>query len=152
MTKRLILGNLFLAETAEALRGGRRVTVRIDGGSMFPFIRGGRDVVELVPCPPAGPLQPWCCYLYHWEGQYMIHRFVGMDGDHCLFMGDGNVVRHERVERAEVVGLLRYIVRPDGRRVDCLSPAWLRRGRWWYRWRWTRRFLYPLLFKLRMKN
>lgn len=149
MTRRVQLGNAFLAETAEALRAGRRVTVRIDGQSMFPFIHGGRDVVTILPCPPEGKLQQWCCYFYRWEGQYMIHRFVGMDGEQCLFMGDGNIVRLERVERGEVVGILRNVVRPDGRTVDCLSHSWLQRGRWWYRCRWLRRFLLPLFRLLR---
>ena len=143
-TKRLILGNAFLAEAAHALRVGRQVKVRIDGGSMFPFIRGGRDVVVLQPCPEEGALQPGCCYFYCWEGQYMVHRFIGTDGTRCLFMGDGNIVRQERVERSEVVGILRYIIRPDGRTIDCLSPTWLRRGMAWYRYRWLRRWVLPL--------
>ncbi|MCL1615008.1 S24/S26 family peptidase [Bacteroides sp. ET71] len=142
--KRLVLNNAFLGEAAEALRAGRQVTVRIDGGSMYPFIRGGRDVVVLLPCPQKEVLQDGCCYFFSWKGQYMVHRFVGTDGAHCLFMGDGNIVRQERVERSEVVGILRYIVRPGGRTIDCLSPSWLRRGRDWYRWRFLRRWLLPL--------
>ena len=39
--RKLVVGNEFLAEAAEALRQGKSVKARIDGWSMYPFIRGG---------------------------------------------------------------------------------------------------------------
>lgn len=148
--RKLVVANEFLAEAAETLKQGKSVKVRIDGQSMYPFIKGGRDLVEIVPLAADAEMPAWCCPFYCWEGRYMIHRYIGSEGDECLMLGDGNLVRVERVKRSEVVGLLRYIYRPDGSVQDCTDARWLRRGAWWYRLRPLRRFLLPLfrLFKV----
>ena len=59
--RKLVVANDFLAEAAEVLRQGKRVKVRIDGQSMFPFIIGGKDVVEIDPLPADSELPAWCC-------------------------------------------------------------------------------------------
>lgn len=148
--RKLIVPNSFLAEAAEVLRQGQSVKLHIDGQSMYPFIRGGIDLVEVVPCPPEGELPAWCCPFYLWEGRYMIHRYIGREGDECLMLGDGNIARIERVRRQEIIGLLRCIYRPDGTIQDCSDPRWLRKAAWWYRLRPLRRFLLPIfrLFRI----
>ena len=148
--RKLVIGNEFLAEAAEALRQGKTVKVRIDGESMYPFIRGGKDLVELVPCDAESELPAWCCPFYCWEGHYMVHRYVGREGDYCLMLGDGNLARVERVKRSEIIGLLRYIYRPDGSVQDCQDAQWLRKGALWYKLRPVRRFLLPLMKRLRV--
>ena len=148
--RKLVIGNEFLAEAAEALRQGKAVKVRIDGESMYPFIRGGKDLVELVPCDAESELPAWCCPFYCWEGHYMVHRYIGREGADCLMLGDGNLARVERVRRSEVIGLLRYIYRPDGSVQDCLDAQWLRKGALWYKLRPVRRFLLALIKRLRL--
>ena len=148
--RKLVIGNEFLAEAAEALRQGKTVKVRIDGESMYPFIRGGKDLVELVPCDAESELPAWCCPFYCWEGHYMVHRYIGREETDCLMLGDGNLARVERVRRSEVIGLLRYIYRPDGSVQDCLDARWLRKGALWYKLRPVRRFLLPLMKRLRV--
>lgn len=148
--RRLVVANEFLAEAAETLKQGKSVKVRIDGQSMYPFIKGGRDLVEIVPLAADAEMPAWCCPFYCWEGRFMVHRYIGSEGDECLMLGDGNLVRVERVKRSEVVGLLRYIYRPDGSVQDCTDARWLRRGAWWYRLRPLRRFLLPLFRLLKV--
>ena len=144
--RRVVVPNRFLALAEEELRAGRSVRVQIDGESMYPFIRGGADEVEILPCPPEGELPAWCCPFYRWEGRYMIHRYIGTDADgRCLLFGDGNLVRRERVAREEIIGLLGRIYRPDGSVQDCTDPRWLRKGRIWYRLRGLRRVLIPVI-------
>lgn len=142
--RKVTVPNSFLAEAAEALKCGQTVKLRIDGQSMYPFIRGGVDWVEVEPCPAEGELPQWCCPFYLWEGKYMIHRYLGQDKDDCLMLGDGNLARIERVKRQEVIGLLSCIYRPDGTVQDCRQASWLRKARWWYRLRAFRRWLLPL--------
>ena len=142
--RKLIVPNSFLSEAAEALRAGQTVKLHIDGQSMYPFIHGGKDLVEVVPCPPEGELPLYCCPFYQWEGRYMIHRYIGREGDECLMLGDGNLVRIERVKRSDIIGLLRTIYRPDGTEQVCTEARWLRRAYWWVRLRPLRRFLLPL--------
>ena len=149
--RKITVSNHFLAGAAEALRQGQTVKLLIGGQSMYPFIRGGIDLVEIVPCPAEGELPAWCCPFYQWEDRYMIHRYIGREGDECLMMGDGNVARVERVKREEVIGLVRTIYRPDGTAVDCRDRRWLRKAEWWHRLRYLRRWLLPAFKILHIK-
>ena len=146
--RKIILPNDFLGEAARALAEGQTVKIHITGESMYPFIRSGKDIVEIVPCPPEGELPAWCCPFYQWEGRYMVHRYIGRKGEDCLMLGDGNLARIEQIKRNEVISLLRYIYRPDGSIQDCTDARWLRRGAWWYRLRPLRRWLLPVMKRL----
>lgn len=145
--RKIAVPNSFFAEAAEALKKGHPVKLLIGGESMYPFIRGGVDWVEVVPCPMEGELPAWCCPFYSWEGRYMIHRYIGSEGDECLMLGDGNVARIERVKREDIIGLLRTIYHPNGTMQDCRDARWLKRAEWWYRLKFLRRWLLPL-FKM----
>lgn len=143
--RKLVVPNSFFAEAAEALRNGQSVRLHVDGQSMYPFIHGGKDEIEVVPYDGESPLEPWCCPFYQWGGNYMIHRYIGMRGDLCQMLGDGNLYRIEEVPRKDIVGMLRMIYRADGTIQDCSDPNWLKKAAWWYRLRKVRRFLIPLL-------
>lgn len=140
-----VVPNIFLQEAAEILKSGQPVRLHIDGQSMYPFIRGGKDEVEVVPYDGVSALPLWCSAFYCWEGKYMIHRYIGTKEGKLLMMGDGNLVRIEAVEPTAVYGILSTIYHPDGSAQDCNEKAWLSRGKWWYRLRGIRRFLIPLL-------
>lgn len=142
--RKVIVPNVFFEEAAEALKQGKTVKIYADGQSMYPFIRGGADRVEIVPYNPSDELPLWCCPFFRWEGMYMIHRYVGKQGDRYRMMGDGNLYRIEEVGRDEIIGVLRYIYHADGMMQDCTEQRWLKRGEWWYRLRRIRRFLLPL--------
>ena len=143
--RKIVLSNDFFAEAAEALRNGQTVKLLIGGESMYPFIKGGADLVEVVPFTSTNELTAWCCPFFQWEGRYMIHRYIGTEGDEHLMLGDGNVARIERVKSEDIIGMLRYIHRPDGTKLDCRDESWLRKAKWWYRLRPVRRWLLPLL-------
>ena len=148
--RKLTVPNIFFAEAAEVLRGGTSVRLHVDGQSMYPFIHGGKDEIEVVPYDGKTPLEPWCCPFYQWEGNYMIHRFIGMNGEMCQMLGDGNLARIEEVPQREIIGILRTIYHPDGTEQDCRDARWLKRAQWWYRLRKLRRFLIPLFRLLRV--
>ena len=81
----------------------------------------------------------------------MIHRYIGREGDECLMLGDGNVVRVERVKREEIIGLLRTIRHPDGTVQDCRDARWLKKAECWYRLRFLRRWLLPIFRVLHIR-
>ena len=145
--RKIVLSNGFFVEAAEALKKGQTVKLLVGGQSMYPFIRGGMDLVEVIPFSTEDELPAWCCPFYQWEGRYMIHRYIGREDDDYLMMGDGNVARIERVKREEIIGLLRYIYPPDRTRRDCFDKRWLKKAEWWYQLRFLRRWLLPL-FKI----
>lgn len=142
--RKLVVPNDFFEAAAETLRNGTAVRLHVDGQSMYPFIHGGKDEIEVVPYDGVTPPEPWCCPFYQWEGSYMIHRFIGMNGDKWQMLGDGNIYRIEEVPQSEIIGILRTIYHPDGTTQDCRDKRWLRRAEWWYRLRKIRRFLIPL--------
>ena len=102
--RKITVSNDFFAGVAEALKQGQTVKLLIDGQSMYPFIRGGVDQVEVVSYPSEDELPAWCCLFYQWEGRYMIHRYIGREGNEYLMLGDGNVFRIERVKREDIIG------------------------------------------------
>lgn len=146
--KTLVVQNQFLENVAALLKEGRTVRVRISGRSMDPFIRGGKDEVELVPYVPECDLPLWTCVFFRWKESYVVHRYIGREGDSFCFMGDGNLVQVEKVEENRLLGILQTIYHPDGTKQDCRDAKWLRKGSLWYRYRCFRRFLLPLYRKI----
>lgn len=128
----LSLPNVFFEEAAEMLRNGKKVKMRINGESMYPFLHSGRDLVELHP-HVGDELPLWTVVFYRWEGNYMIHRIIGVDMEGYDIMGDGNGLRVERITKDEVIGVLRYIHYSNGKVQDCEDPKWLARGRYWHK-------------------
>lgn len=145
MVRRVVVQNQFLAEVARVLSEGYSVKVRIDGESMYPFIRGGSDEVELLPYAANRPLLRWECALFKWNGRYMVHRCIDIHNGKYRMMGDGNLAQIEEVPEEALIGILSKIYHPDGTTQDCRDERWLVRGRRWYRWRALRRFLIPIL-------
>lgn len=145
--KKITFQNSFLAETAALLKEGQSVRIRINGESMFPFIRGGQDVVEIIPYKSGEPIDRWSCVFYEWNGHYMIHRYIGCQKGKYQMMGDGNLIQIEEVEANKISGLLKAIHHPDGSTQDCSDPRWIRKAEYWYRLRKVRRFLIPLIRK-----
>lgn len=146
--RKLVVPNSFFNEAAIALRNGKSVRLHVDGQSMYPFIHGGKDEIEIVPYDGKTPLELWCCPFYQWGGNYMIHRYIGMKNGNCCMFGDGNVFRIEEVSPEEIIGILRFIYHPNGSVQDCRDKAWLKKAALWYRLRKVRRFLIPLFRKL----
>jgi hypothetical protein len=146
--RKLVVSNDFFAEAAKELSKGKSVRMLVGGQSMYPFIHGGKDEIEIEPYDGTTPPKPWCCPFYKWEGSYMIHRFIGMNGNKWQMLGDGNICRIEEVPQEDIIGILRTIYHPDGTIQDCSDKAWLRRACWWYRLRKVRRYLIPLLRRL----
>jgi bleomycin hydrolase len=146
--KTLVVQNQFLEGVADLLEDGQSVRIRIGGSSMDPFIRGGVDEVELVPYVPGDELPLWTGVFFRWKGKYMVHRYIGREGDFFCFMGDGNLIQVEKVEEKDVLGILQTIYHPDGTEQDCRDSRWLRKGALWYRFRRFRRFILPLYRKI----
>ncbi len=142
--RKIVVSNAFLEEVAVLLEEGQAVRVRIDGQSMFPFIKGGQDEVELVPYEIGSALPLWSVAFFKWHGNYIVHRFVGMQNDLFCMMGDGNLVQVEQIKENDIIGVLRFIYRSNGTCQDCSNSKWLMKGKKWYKMRRYRRYLLPL--------
>lgn len=148
MSRKLILPNEFIAVAEEQLRQGKSVKLLADGASMFPFIRGGKDVAEIFPLAKEDSMHLWNAYLFKNQGKYVIHRFIEEKQGKLTMMGDGNIGKIETIKREDVVGILKNIYTPDGKIKNCCSKYWQRKGRIWHSMLPMRRYLLALYRRL----
>lgn len=141
----ITLPNEFLEIAVAELAAGRKVRLRADGESMYPYIRGGRDDVEVSPLENPAAMPLYAIALFRHNGAYKIHRYIGINDGRYLFMGDGNYSTKEIVEATDIAGIVTRIFKPDGHICEPLSPKNLAKGRRWVRLQPLRRFILPVL-------
>ena len=148
MNGRIILPNEFLSLAEENLKDGKSVKILADGPSMFPFIHGARDLVEIIPVRPDENPMLWEVYFFIHNGKYKIHRFVGREDDFFIMRGDGNLKISEKVKQKDIIGKLYRIHKPDGTVIDCTSKKWLRKGCTWNKLLPLRRYMLAAVRRL----
>ena len=105
---------------------------------MLPFIRGGKDTVDLSALTEDS-LQVGRIVLAHIPQGYLIHRIERIRGDRFTLRGDGNRVQREYCTReqilAEVVEVQRgkRLIRPEDRLWWCYEHLWPK-SPFWRRW------------------
>ena len=86
------------------LEKGGRADLTVTGWSMLPMLQYGRDRVTLIP--PPEELKKKDIILYRREnGQYVLHRIIGVKDGKYILSGDNQAVR-EIVDRSQVIGLV----------------------------------------------
>ena len=143
-----IMPNEFLSLAEENLRNGKSVRILADGASMNPFIKGGKDISEIIPYPPDKELNLWEAYMFRHNGKYIIHRYIGKKEDKLIMMGDGNIALTEEIGREDVIGLLLKIHRPNGKIIEATGNKWIRKGRFWNKFLPLRRYLLAVYRRL----
>ena len=149
MNEKLIVPNEFLSIAEEELKQGKSVRILADGTSMNPFILGGRDYAEITPLKEKEVLILWNVYLFKYNGKYIIHRYIGKDGEIYRMRGDGNLKFEERIERSDVIGLLNRIYQPSGKYIETNTSKWRRTGKNWNKLLPIRRYLLAAFRRLR---
>ena len=108
------------------------IWLQVNGRSMLPFIRPGRDTVLLMPVRPdelqvgdivlfpCGGSRPICC----------LHRIYKLDGDRAQTFGDGNLRPDGWIPQQSVLGKA-VMIRRGKRDIRCDDPRWVRRFRLW---------------------
>ena len=122
MAKVILPNDLMLGEVSQLLHEGREVVMTPKGNSMRPFSRGEVDNVRLQQ---PKELKVGDIVLARFEGRYILHRIIGIKGDHVTMMGDGNLQGVEQVLKSDVSGIVVEIITPEGEK---RKPA---RGRIW---------------------
>ena len=132
-----IANDILIPEIERLLKDGKEVRFTPSGVSMRPFIEGDRDSViltSLTRSPRIGDI-----LLVRLESNspmsptFVLHRLVRIEGDTLVLQGDGNLVGEERCGASDIIGIVKRIESPSGRRKPLV------RGRFWYavrRWRW----------------
>ncbi len=135
-----IANDILIPEIERLLKDGKEVRFTPSGVSMRPFIEGDRDSVILtslsrnprigdillVRLDPKSPISNLQCPT---SPTFVLHRLVRIEGDTLVLQGDGNLVGEERCGTSNIIGIVKRIESPSGRR----KP--LTRGRLWYHMR-----------------
>jgi hypothetical protein len=111
----------------EALRRHGRLTIRVRGGSMAPFIRDG-DIVTVSEIAPSAPgIGDVICYETT-PRRLFVHRVVACDGQRLFVKGDA-LTFTEVVERDQVLGKVVALERRGTlRRLDTAAARWRNRA------------------------
>lgn len=143
MEKWVVSNDLFFADVTASLTQGRTVTIPVKGYSMLPFIRGGKDLVELEI--PSEPLKPYDIVLFHVgneaDGKWIMHRILKVDGDNLTIQGDGVTRGREHVKTSQVKARAKTIIRAGKTPVDPYSKNQIALVKCWNFFRPLRPFI-----------
>lgn len=127
------------------------VWFQVTGNSMFPFIRAFRDDVMIVSIPKED-YKIGDIVLFPAKrkgGDYCLHRLYKMEGDRVQTFGDGCRCPDEWIMKEQLLGKA-VLIKRGNRTIDCESPRWIRRFRWWNRF-WKIRPVMLLPFRVMNK-
>lgn len=94
----------------EILEENGRVSFVSGGRSMLPTIRDGVDTVTLIK--PDGRLKKGDIVFYQRDnGQYILHRIIGISGDTYITRGDNQWFDDFNIRQEQIIGVLTGIER-----------------------------------------
>ena len=136
MDKWVVSNDVFFADVTSALSSGERtVTIPVKGYSMLPFIRGGKDLVELEKVDSSTVLRPRDIVLFHVGpeegGKWIMHRILKVKDGQLTIQGDGVTRGREHVTASAVKARAITILRGGTKPVDPYSKGWILRSRIW---------------------
>lgn len=120
---RKIPNELFFSQVEAEIAEGRPVRFRLKGWSMFPLLRDGQDEVVLYPWTE-DELQPMDVVLFRHNGRHVLHRIIRKEGTLLYIRGDGSFSAWELCAITDVVGKVRFVIRPSGRVLSVNDWRW----------------------------
>ena len=111
---KLIPKNILIEEVEKLISTGQKVELKVEGRSMRPYLRGGKDVIVLSTVQPVD-LRLGDIVLFCYQNNYIFHRIIKIENDNLLIQGDGICKRYEKALKSDVVGIVQQIIRPDGK-------------------------------------
>lgn len=130
-----LANEVFIPEIVKMLEEGHTVTLRLRGYSMRPFLEDNRDkaLLALATDPKVGD----AVLAEVAPRRYVLHRIIGIEGQHVTLRGDGNTFE-EHCQLSDVKGTVVGFYRKGRTKIDLTT------GRKWkaYSYLWTR--LYPI--------
>lgn len=146
MEKRILPNELLLGEVARLVSEGEKVTLMTKGVSMLPFIVGGKDSVILEK-PSELEVGMIALAEIH-KGVYVLHRIISIEGDKVTLMGDGNIRGCEFCRVDNIAAVASFILKKNGKSIDCSSRRHQRQARIWKRLLPVRRWILAVYRRL----
>ena len=145
VSKHIVPNDVMLGEVRKMIAEGHKVTIKVRGFSMLPFIVGDRDKVLLSR---SKDLHTGEIVLAEIEkGRYVLHRVKDIDGVHIVLMGDGNLRGTEQCGVDDVAGKVVKIWR-KGKEIDPYSNKEMFMVRLWITLKPVRRWLLAIYRRL----
>ena len=134
MEKVIVSNAALIGETKRLLEKGIKVTLKVKGNSMLPFIHGNRDSVELIS---SNTYQAGDIVLAEVKkDHFVLHRIISIDGNEpdssVVLMGDGNIKGTEKCQRKDLIGKVECIYKKN-KQIDPNSEKERKKARQWQR-------------------
>lgn len=113
----------FFSVVEKEISRGNSVQLRVKGYSMYPLLRDKKDGVILNPCT-LDELEVMDVILFKYNGRYILHRIIKIEGSELYMRGDGSFKAIEHCSRTDVIAKVGAIVRPHGRVVPVTGWRW----------------------------
>ncbi len=97
---------------AEKLESGGSVTFKPHGISMLPLIRQGIDSITIESLKK-NPLVGDVIFYRRTNGQFVLHRIIGMDKEGYVLCGDNQWVKEYGITENQIIGVMTAILRDD---------------------------------------
>lgn len=112
---RLDPGELFAG-----LNDGEELFLRVQGSSMSPFLRDGRDTVVLTK--PV-KLSKGAIVVFRRGDMFIMHRVVRVDGEKFTARGDNLSAPETDIPAANAAAMVKCVIR-NGKKITPRSPLW----------------------------
>jgi len=130
------------------------ILFRVNGNSMYPFIRANMDDILLVPVKQ-NELKIGDIVLFprkYKGGNYCLHRLYKIDGDMVQTFGDGNPGPDRPFPKKNIIGKA-ILIKRGKLTIDCEDPKWIRRFNSWNSlWRIRGLMLFPFRIVRKLKR
>ena len=137
-----------LSRASQAVAIGKTAIIPVKGQSMYPFIRGSEDCVELSL--PTDIKQGDIVLAEVSPGKYLLHRIYNFQGeDGIILMGDGNIHNKEYCLKTNVKAKALVVITKNGRKKRLDSLPMIVQAKIWKICLPIRGFLLRILWKLK---
>ena len=109
---------------------GGSVKFRVKGNSMMPLLRNGKDEVVVGPYDKE-ELKLFDVILFRQTDRYVLHRIIQKRDSRYLMQGDGGCRFYEECEDTDIIGVVRKVCRPSGKKIETDSMCWRLESRLW---------------------
>ncbi|MPM95180.1 hypothetical protein SDC9_142333 [bioreactor metagenome] len=98
----------------EQINKGNSITIRVEGNSMLPFIKGGVDYVELSPITNQ-KLKTGDIILFRYSQSFVLHRIISINRETITTQGDAITKKTESITIQDVVAITTTIIKKNKR-------------------------------------
>ena len=119
----------FVSVALPLINDGLAVPLRVSGGSMEPYLAGGRDTVYITK--PTFPLKKGdIAFFSRSAGKIVMHRIYRVKANEYFFIGDGQTVIEGPIFESQIFGVVKDVHRKGKNEKRNSFTPWFFRHIW----------------------